>query len=132
MHRALSCRSTCALNYRNLARRGLRPARPSLHLAKQRHATCLLIWGFTKIGDPQYIDPHIVGSTYKKDPNKVPLLSETPIWHVQAAVECGKWSMNNSWTKAKSPEHRPADSWLTRSGSCRDKALSSNWPVMAQ
>ena len=29
------------------------------------------------IGTPN-IDPHMVGSPYKKDPNKVPVISETP------------------------------------------------------
>ena len=37
--------------------------------------TC--IWEFTKIRD-RNIDPEIQGSPYRKDPNKVPLVSETP------------------------------------------------------
>ena len=38
-----------------------------------------LIWGFTKIRDP-YIEPHIGGIPCNKDPDKVPLISETLIW----------------------------------------------------
>ena len=37
-----------------------------------------MIWGFTKNqGDPNHIDPQIVGFSYNMDPKKVPLISET-------------------------------------------------------
>ena len=36
-------------------------------------------WGFTKIRNPKY-GPEIVGFSSDKDPDKLPLTSESPIW----------------------------------------------------
>ena len=44
------------------------------------------IWGFTKIRD---IGPQIVGFPCNKNPNKVPLVSETPIWFRDCGSEVG-------------------------------------------
>ena len=42
---------------------------------------------FTEIRDPK-IDPQIVGFPYNKDPNKVPLISETPNLLLECSPLC--------------------------------------------
>ena len=52
--------------------------------------------GFTKIGDPEN-RPQIVASPYNKDPNKVPLVSETP----PCSSSCFRGSLEGPMRRSK-------------------------------
>ena len=49
---------------------------------------CEDFWEVTKTGDPPILS-QIVGFPYNEDPNKVPLISETPLWSVQSDAVVG-------------------------------------------